>query len=300
VRKVLVIDDDVAFHELVTSLLEPSDFEVRGTASAREASAAVARGDRFDIYIVDSLLPDGEGVAWIRDARARGDVTPAVVLSASPAQVTMAGRLARGLGIALVLAKPIMADVFLEQIAAALTKRPREDAAPPEENAASGEGDIGLDAVMEQLRDDYRRELPRKLEVLAHAVDLVRELEADPVALAAARSDAHRLRGTAGSYGFIAVGQAAGRIEDALVRLPDEAAAGRTRVLGEIQTALHEALRGVDETRAPRGRASGVARPPTWRILAVDDDRDFLARLVDVGTRAGVPVVTAGTPAEGM
>src|SRR5262249_43783683 len=156
----LVIDDDVAFHELVASLLEPSDFEVRCTEGAREASAAVA-GDRFDLYVVDSLLPDGEGVAWIRDARARGDVTPAVALAASPAQVTRAGRLARGLGIALVLAKPIMAEVFLEQIAAALNGHAREAVAPPEESA-SGDGDAGLAAVMDQLREEYRRELPRK------------------------------------------------------------------------------------------------------------------------------------------
>jgi diguanylate cyclase (GGDEF)-like protein len=299
VRKVLVIDDDLAFHELVASLLEPSDFEVLCTEGAREASAAVARG-RFDLYVVDSLLPDGDGVAWIRDARARGDVTPAVLLSASPAQVTMAGRLAHGLGIALVLAKPIMAEVFREQIAAALNGHAREDVAPPAAESASGDSDAGLAAIMEQLREEYRRELPRKLEVLAHAVDLVRELEADPIALAAARSDAHRLRGTAGSYGFIAIGQAAGRIEDALVRLPDEGATGRARMLGEIEAALDDALRGLDETAAPRARSTGAARPPIWRVLAVDDDRDFLAHLVDIGTRAGVSVVTAGTAAEAL
>ncbi len=51
-----------------------------------------------------------------------------------------------------------------------------------------------------------------------------------------ARSAAHRLRGTAGLYGFTAVGAAAGRVEDAL----EEGESGLAE-LAELRLALQPA-----------------------------------------------------------
>jgi HPt (histidine-containing phosphotransfer) domain-containing protein len=65
-----------------------------------------------------------------------------------------------------------------------------------------------IQAALDAARAEYAAELP----------DLVRALLAriEQAAADEARSQAHRLRGTAGSYGFAAVSDVAGRIEDAL------------------------------------------------------------------------------------
>jgi HPt (histidine-containing phosphotransfer) domain-containing protein len=53
---------------------------------------------------------------------------------------------------------------------------------------------------------------------VTRAFGALRRAPDDPRRLERARSLAHRLRGTAGSYGFAAVGAAAGRVEDAMLR----------------------------------------------------------------------------------
>jgi len=40
------------------------------------------RDERFDVLLVDWQLPDGSGVDWVRSLRRRGDLTPALVLTA--------------------------------------------------------------------------------------------------------------------------------------------------------------------------------------------------------------------------
>jgi HPt (histidine-containing phosphotransfer) domain-containing protein len=68
-------------------------------------------------------------------------------------------------------------------------------------------------ADLADLAAEYAAELPGLLEELA---GLLEASAADPAAVPRACAAAHRLRGTAGSYGFTAVGQAAGAVEDAL------------------------------------------------------------------------------------
>lgn len=46
------------------------------------ADAAGRRGEPFDAWLIDWQLPDGSGLDWLRAQRARGDLTPAVVMTA--------------------------------------------------------------------------------------------------------------------------------------------------------------------------------------------------------------------------
>ena len=70
-----------------------------------------------------------------------------------------------------------------------------------------------LEVELRALRSEYAARLPEKLVLLATAV---RAAVSDPAYIPYAVSLAHRLAGTAGSYGFAAVGSAAGRLEEAL------------------------------------------------------------------------------------
>jgi len=73
--------------------------------------------------------------------------------------------------------------------------------------------DEGTRAALAELCAEYAAELPGLIDELAR---LAEAAVADPAAVPRARVAAHRLRGTAGSYGFAAVGEGAGSIEDAL------------------------------------------------------------------------------------
>jgi HPt (histidine-containing phosphotransfer) domain-containing protein len=77
---------------------------------------------------------------------------------------------------------------------------------------SGGPGD-DVDEVYAALCAEYAAELPGLIRAL---VALVEEAIARPEVIPDARAAAHQLRGTAGSYRFTAVGEAAGQIEDAL------------------------------------------------------------------------------------
>ncbi len=71
----------------------------------------------------------------------------------------------------------------------------------------------GTGELLAALRAAYAAELPG---LIRHIGALIDAAATDGAALARARVAAHRLRGTAGLYGFVAVGEAAGHLEDAL------------------------------------------------------------------------------------
>ncbi len=79
--------------------------------------------------------------------------------------------------------------------------------------------DDGMDDALAALQADYAVELPRMVAALGA---LVVQSHTTPEAAARARVAAHRIRGTAGSFGFPAVGTAAGEVEDAIDEAPGE------------------------------------------------------------------------------
>jgi chemotaxis protein histidine kinase CheA len=91
-----------------------------------------------------------------------------------------------------------------------------------------------LAAAREELRGEFLEVLPERLAELASAVERARE---DASSLGAARATAHKLRGTAGSYGFASLSEAAGRIEERL----DALLSGRATA-GEVWSAVDAAL----------------------------------------------------------
>lgn len=96
--------------------------------------------------------------------------------------------------------------------AAALVRTPPLATPAPEPEPAA---DADAATLLAAMRRDYTRQLPTSLAALAQAVTDARHGVASP---ADARMLAHRLRGTAGSYGHPAVGELAGRFEDRLAR----------------------------------------------------------------------------------
>jgi HPt (histidine-containing phosphotransfer) domain-containing protein len=102
-----------------------------------------------------------------------------------------------------------------------------------------------IERILEALRAEYLAELPVMIKTLA---ELVGEAAVQEAAVPLARRAAHQLRGTAGSYGFPEVGEAAGRIEDAL-----EAGAG-------VPAELVEALATLGDQAGLMGGSSGSSK----------------------------------------
>jgi DNA-binding response OmpR family regulator len=74
---VLVVDDEPAIRESLAFALRRDGFEISEAASLREARAGVASAD---LVILDLVLPDGNGLEFLRSLRARTDV-PVIILT---------------------------------------------------------------------------------------------------------------------------------------------------------------------------------------------------------------------------
>lgn len=129
------------------------------------------------------------------------------------------------------------------------------------------------DAVA-RLRAAWLSDLPaRGAEILA-ALETLALTPTDDAARLQARSLSHRLKGTAGAFGLLAVGGAAGEIEEALLA-PGPCLPAEVRALVAL---LSAALLREQDGRAPSLTKDG--RKP--RILFVGGDEVLLRKLTDL------------------
>ena len=80
--RVLYIEDHEDTRELVTLVLEQRNYEVV-TGSTIESGLALARSQHFDLYLLDSWLPDGSGLDLCRRIREFDKATPILFYSAA-------------------------------------------------------------------------------------------------------------------------------------------------------------------------------------------------------------------------
>src|ERR1043166_10124304 len=80
--RVLYIEDHEDTRELVTLVLEQRSFEVV-TGSTIQSGIALAASQDFDLYLLDSWLPDGSGLDLCRQIRQFDPLTPILFYSAA-------------------------------------------------------------------------------------------------------------------------------------------------------------------------------------------------------------------------
>lgn len=80
--RVLYIEDHEDTRELVTLVLEQKNYEVV-TGSTIKSGVTFARSQDFDLYLLDSWLPDGSGLELCRRIREFDKATPIIFYSAA-------------------------------------------------------------------------------------------------------------------------------------------------------------------------------------------------------------------------
>ena len=81
-RRILYIEDHADTRELVTIVLRQNEYDVI-TGSTIEAGIDLARSGRFDLYLLDSWLPDGSGLDLCKKIREFDPLTPILFYSAA-------------------------------------------------------------------------------------------------------------------------------------------------------------------------------------------------------------------------
>ena len=84
--RVLYIEDHEDTRELVTLVLEQKSYEVV-TGSTIQSGVALACSQQFDLYLLDSWLPDGSGLELCRMIREFDTTTPILFYSAAAYEI---------------------------------------------------------------------------------------------------------------------------------------------------------------------------------------------------------------------
>ena len=106
--RILYAEDNEDNRDLVSTLCELSGIEVATTKTTAEAWQ-LAQTERFDLYLLDSRFPDGDGLELCRRLRSFAPLTPILIYSGNAYEDDKKNGLAAGADD--YLTKPYMGDL---------------------------------------------------------------------------------------------------------------------------------------------------------------------------------------------
>jgi len=168
-RRILIVEDDRTLRQALTFNLELEGYEVRGAVDGQQA-LEWARNDRFDLILLDVMLPGMSGIEVLRTLRGEGRGTPVIILSAKGDEIDRVVGLKVGADD--YVAKPFSRPELLARIEAML-RRERQSAADAEQPDTEDRIAVGA-LVIDRARreawfDDRPLQLtPKEFDLLAH------------------------------------------------------------------------------------------------------------------------------------
>jgi len=112
--RILLADDSETILLLLRTRLEMEGHEVQAATDGQEVIDAVAAGAAPDLLLLDAMMPRKSGIDALRELRASGDETPALIVSAHADGGN--GDDHAGLAIAGYITKPIDFDLLFAKI----------------------------------------------------------------------------------------------------------------------------------------------------------------------------------------
>jgi PAS domain S-box-containing protein len=200
--RVLFADDALDNRRLVEHLLRKAGVEVVLVEDGHQAIESV-RSSHFDLILMDVQMPTIDGLTATTRIRKSGVATPIVALSAGA--MTSEVEMAMQAGCSMHLSKPFSRDAFYQMLSKYLT--PSVTGVIPNPQPPLHSSLEGNDPEMLPLLIEFIEGLPNRLRDLQSAAD-----HADTTQIALL---AHKLKGSAGMYGFPELSIVAGKFEAA-------------------------------------------------------------------------------------
>lgn len=219
--RLLLIEDDTTFCQLVSTMLLPQGIEVIHAGTAEQALCSLQQRAP-DFILADLHLPDGSGaeLARLLQQQASQCQPPAPLLIMTASTNPLLHEALQEIAIADILIKPFSANTLLTTLLC-LQHMDKPAPAPTDildmlidhELLASHRAALG-EVALQELLDRYARTMPDYL----HRLDEALTSSDDH----AARNMTHKIAGLSASLGFCGVGTLATHMEDKLPELPDQ------------------------------------------------------------------------------
>ncbi len=250
--KILIVDDDAFFRQLLNRILSAAGYKVIETSSVRDAICAL--NQLPDLAIIDYRMPGSDGANFIKELRANYYRFPIVFCSGAVIDHETFASMVNTYQVDMIIQKPIHPEMFVQQIAELF--EPRDDRARLAELEAELERDLQADLRLEakettlnekkqlskesdqqellltetegaraireteqaiaELACIYLLELPDELKQMTTEILMAAE-KGDASSLGKASYRAHQIKGTSGSLGFDALSQIGSVLERQLI-----------------------------------------------------------------------------------
>ncbi|HED13966.1 MAG TPA: two-component system response regulator OmpR [Gammaproteobacteria bacterium] len=131
-NRILILDDDNRLRSLLTIFLEKQGFTITGAENAHTAERHLER-ERYDVLILDLMLPDDDGLSVCQRLRAKNYDIPIIMLTAKGDDVDRIVGLEVGADD--YLPKPFNPRELVARIKAVLRRVPQNNAMAPDPEA---------------------------------------------------------------------------------------------------------------------------------------------------------------------
>lgn len=263
-----VIDQEKQTRRLIAEAVGSFEARILESGSLAEADQELPASNP-DFIMMDCLQPDGDGLAWLISRRNEGFSTPVFFLNSGSNESEYFFSFFAVPGIKAVLHKPVsptcLRQVLSEHLAGVLP-------APAVEMLAH------LDEIEREIKElglEYVSELPERFQTLTEQVE---DYKLGRGELSAAKSEAHKIKGTASSYGFSEIGDQAVVIDRCLKELSIREGVVEAELWPRLEHALREALRlsrqAAKEAEAEKllAESARTSRPGTAVIVGSDQE----------------------------
>ena len=124
-ERILVVDDEEVFSEILTTMLRKAGYECQTAASGMEALALLRSGEQFDLISSDIAMAEMDGPALLEHVKAEFPAVPLVFASsiADPEFIQMS----RNMGASDYLVLPCDAASYVAMIRKALDRHRNEN-----------------------------------------------------------------------------------------------------------------------------------------------------------------------------
>jgi CheY-like chemotaxis protein/HPt (histidine-containing phosphotransfer) domain-containing protein len=244
-QTILLVDDDQYFRQIQSCILSQGGFNI--VEAQDPAAATVALGEHKPVLIVVAYQLQGmDGVSWIEQTRQSGIDIPMVFVTSATLDKKVMQHLTKKLNVPLILRKPINMTTFLQEVQSVL-QGPTPSPTPSSVAAMMRESNINnLDfgigdrkstapapagppeqSLLSSIASELQFELNQaKIEYLRFTFAELDEFLnrnksfdiRDKATFEAVKRLAHKIRGTAGTFGLVKISRLAENIEDCLAQ----------------------------------------------------------------------------------
>src|SRR5690554_2619424 len=168
-KKILVVDDDVAFCTLLQTLLTKKGFDVTNSFTGKDASDILDK-TVFDVVITDIRLPDSDGLEILKRVKEKSFGTQVILMTGYTDIKTAVNAMKAGAFD--YVGKPINPDELLRTINASLSKKEEKSRVisstqkEKKQNASNPEFVRGISKTSDKLQEHISLVAPTNMSVL--------------------------------------------------------------------------------------------------------------------------------------